>query len=105
MAYRQIICLANSKRPGGYCFAGKDLATGEWVRPVSGRNDRSIWSSEQKFANGKLPRLLDVVEVPIGAPFSMTSAPYQSENYSLETGEWARKGKFLGKKRLILLIL
>lgn len=93
MAYREIICLANSKRPGGYCFAGKDCSTGEWVRPISGRSKHSIWKSEQKFADGTIPRLLDIVEVPVTDKVSVSEAPYQAENYGLDSGPWIKKGK------------
>lgn len=32
---REIIILANSAKKGGHCVAGKDIKTGEWIRPVS----------------------------------------------------------------------
>ena len=38
----QIICLANSIRPGGRCIAGKDPNTGEWIRPVKDGTNRAI---------------------------------------------------------------
>ena len=33
--YRDIVILANSRRHDGRCIAGKDLATGEWIRPIN----------------------------------------------------------------------
>tara|TARA_R110001583_G_scaffold124593_1_gene276002 strand:- start:28471 stop:29088 length:618 start_codon:yes stop_codon:yes gene_type:complete len=35
MLAKQIVVLANSIKHGNHCVAGKCLATGEWVRPVS----------------------------------------------------------------------
>jgi hypothetical protein len=31
---RDILILANSRKNGGYCVAGKDVITNEWIRIV-----------------------------------------------------------------------
>ena len=39
IGYKTIICLANSRKKGGYCIAGKEIVnhqvTPKWIRPVS----------------------------------------------------------------------
>jgi len=35
MVHKNIVILANSRRHGAHCIAGKDLNTKEWVRPIT----------------------------------------------------------------------
>ena len=35
MFYKDIICLANSRKLNGRCVAGKDVTGNTWVRPLS----------------------------------------------------------------------
>lgn len=47
MATRRVVCLANSRRTGGRCIAGKELINGQfarWVRPVSGWENGDSWN-------------------------------------------------------------
>ncbi|MBD2199904.1 MULTISPECIES: dual OB domain-containing protein [Calothrix] len=88
----QIICLANSWKLGERCIAGINLATGQWVRPVSslypedGRVPRNM-----RIIQGKEPALLDILEIPLennGPDFG-----FESENLTIATGTWKRVGQ------------
>jgi len=81
---KRIVCLANSRKYGGRCVAGKtvlpDGRLGDWVRPVSSREYGTI-EAERRLSDGREPSLLDVLEVPVtrACPTS-----YQSENWLLD---------------------
>lgn len=64
----QVICLANSYKLGGRCFAGRmfrGTSIGPWVRPIGDRDGEQVLLSEIAFANGASPSLLDVVGLPL----------------------------------------
>jgi len=92
MAYtRTIICLGASRKHGGYCFAGKDINTGEWIRPVSNRADEEISHAECPPANGIRANLLDVLEIPFLRPIPHG---YQAENHLIDPSKkWTKKGE------------
>ena len=94
MPYRDIICLANSWREGGRCFAGKDVNTGEWIRPI-GKKPDAITIKEQTYKNrSTCPKLLDIVRVPLEPnKTSNPSIPYQTENYRISGESWEYAGK------------
>jgi len=80
----QIVALAKSWRDGGICFAGKDIVTKKWVRPVT--------------ASGAIPkditqniRLGDIVEINI-----TTACPslHQQENYYFSGNVWNKVGTY-----------
>ncbi|MCG2710804.1 MAG: hypothetical protein L6416_00475 [Candidatus Omnitrophica bacterium] len=66
---KRIVCLANSRKPGGRCVAGKELSStggiGQWIRPVSKREGQEISSKERQYENGGYAKLLDIIEIPI----------------------------------------
>lgn len=44
---RTIVCFANSRKPGGLCFAGKNLLDKKWIRPIKiGEHDSLLFSDE-----------------------------------------------------------
>ena len=77
----EIIILANSFRPGGYCMAGIDSRTGEWIRPIPRDGSRAIRMSVAEKIG-----LLDVVEIPFesGRPKDR----YQRENRFVASWNW-----------------
>jgi hypothetical protein len=93
-AIKQIICLANSRKRGGRCVAGKErLEDGRlsWVRPVSNRRDEEIAEREYKYADGGCPGLLDVIDVPVIGP---RPTGFQTENWLIRPkGTWVRRGR------------
>jgi hypothetical protein len=92
MAYtRTIMCLAASRKHGGYCFAGKDLRTGEWIRPVSNRPGEEISDAERTMADGQRAGLLDVLEISFLCP---VARDYQAENHLIDpTRKWKKNGQ------------
>ena len=77
---KQVVLFAISWRQGGYCVAGKDVKTKEWIRPVT--------------AAGPVPeeqvkglKLMDVVEMELG---SHVSVHHQSENYEMIDKPWKK---------------
>ena len=92
---KQIVCLANSRKRGGRCVAGKEMLAdgrfGGWLRPVSSREDEEVSERERCYADGEDPQLLDVIAVPILNPRPKT---YQRENWLLDPSRrWSRVGQ------------
>lgn len=86
----RIICLANSWKRKERCIAGIDLATGQWVRPVTDTPDGSVPRLTRLVASGE-PALLDLLEIPLAA----TGPDYgiESENRLILPGRWRRVGR------------
>ncbi len=87
---KRLVCLANSHKPGGRCVAGRELGGGGWVRPVSGGADPSVSTDAIAYRNGRQPKLLDVMDVPLLEP---TSSGHQRENWLLDPARrWVKVG-------------
>ncbi len=90
---KRIVCLANSRKDGGRCIAGKELMAdgrpGGWVRPVSDRADAAVNARERQYAagsgdgspDGAEPRVLDVLDVPLRRA---RPQGHQQENWLLD---------------------
>ena len=93
MNAKRIVCLANSRKLGGRCIAGRELVgegLGPWVRPVSGRADGAVSDMERRYSDGTEPKLLDIITVPV-----VRAVPhrYQAENWLLDhTWRWGCEG-------------
>jgi len=97
MAYvKRVVCLANSyKPPQGRCVAGIEvLANGKyggWIRPVSARETQEVSYSEYKYQNGDIPKLLDIIDVPL---LSAASHNHQTENHVIDAkAYWIKTGE------------
>lgn len=92
---KRIVCLANSRKPGGRCVAGIELSKGErvgWVRPVSGRKGQEVWLSERRYEDKSDPRVLDVVKVPLR---EARPKNHQRENWLVDSSTyWEKVGRF-----------
>ena len=93
---KRMVCLAYSRMPNGRCVAGRELRTdggpGGWVRPVAGGRDEGVTEKVSSYADGSLPRLLDVIDVPVTAP---RPEGHQRENWLLDPDRgWARVSRF-----------
>lgn len=65
---KQVICLANSIKNHGRCFAGKEIIhakPGEWIRPISNRSSEELSETERWYSGKIEPVLLDVVEISL----------------------------------------
>ena len=94
MSYtKNIVCLANSTKFSGSCFAGKEVVGnrfGAWIRPVSNRTGEEINSEEQALPDGNCPKLLDVVSVPLLEP---KPTHHQQENHLIDAHQrWGKVG-------------
>lgn len=92
---KRMVCLANSRKLGGRCVAGKELAsrtqTGKWIRPVSAGEQGGIRSVERRYIDGGEPRVLDVINVPL---LYAQPEDYQTENWLLDTTHsWVKIGR------------
>ena len=92
----RIACLANSRKFGGRCIAGKKMAPalgGHWVRPISARATEEVSEEERRYQNGSDPRVLDIIDVPSKVAHPRT---YQSENWVIEPEQpWELAGRLV----------
>jgi len=82
----EFLCLAVSRKMQGYCIAGIDIRSGEWVRPVNAFNFGEFCSREITVSGGgarssRLMRPLDTVSLHLDR-FSGNAG--QPENWILE---------------------
>ena len=92
---KRIVCLANSRKMGGRCVAGKEISEGahpgNWIRPVSCRENESVSERERCYADGNEPQPLDIIEVSFLGPQPKS---YQQENWLLNTSRrWRKTGR------------
>jgi hypothetical protein len=92
---KRIVCLANSRKMSGRCVAGYELADGrpgDWVRPVSSREHEEVALEEQRYENGDIPQLLDIIDIPLVAARPRL---HQPENWLLNPNfYWDKVGRF-----------
>ena len=92
---KRIVCLANSRKPGGSCIAGKELlpdgTTGSWIRPISNRPSQAVSDNELRYVDGSRPHVMDIIEVPV---ISKKPKEYQKENWLLDPDRsWNKVGE------------
>ncbi|HUV79614.1 MAG TPA: hypothetical protein VMW40_02120 [Candidatus Bathyarchaeia archaeon] len=91
MFYKEIICLANSRKWGGRCVAGKEDSTGEWIRPISNRVTGELRVSDIRYENRESVELLDIVEIPFE---QVQPETYQPENILISNQHWWKRGEY-----------
>lgn len=82
--YMRMLCLANSKKHGGLCIAGREIrhnAPGRWIRPVSARTHEEVLKTETRYTNGKYAEVLDVCDIAL---LGHQPRHYQQENWLLD---------------------
>jgi len=90
---KEIIVLAKSWKRSGYCIAGIDTETGNWVRIIT--DDASIQHAvteeDMRYENGTCPHVYDVVRIEC---IGHTPNHYQPENYTMDKSYfWRRVGQ------------
>lgn len=109
MNSKNIIILANSRRHNGHCIAGKDLTTGQWIRPINilcdghPRIDQSAFlpsDFEKLIGNPSGPSLLNCVRIGFGRSCPLY---YQPENIFIDGNPWVIQPSY-SPKNLIELI-
>ena len=84
MPTKRIVCLANSRKPGGRCVAGRELVDDRpeaWVRSVSAREHQAVSKGERQYQDGSDSMLLDIMDVPL---LEHRPEDYQQENWLLD---------------------
>lgn len=96
---KKIVCLANSFKIGGSCIAGREILGdgkfGGWIRPVSARSTGEVSSSECRYEDHTIPKLLDIIDVPL-----LKASPHnhQTENHVIDAKkQWVKTGEFRWK--------
>lgn len=91
--FKEIIVLAKSSKRGGYCIAGVDTETGEWIRPISDNSvkEGAVPREDIMYSNGKELEILDKVKIKIKSANPTESQP---ENYVYDSSEvWEKTGR------------
>lgn len=92
--FKDIICLANSRKLSGHCVAGREVSgksIGPWIRPVSAKKTGELSGLDVRFQDGKHPEMLDIIRIKFIRPISHG---YQTENHEIESSfYWEKKGK------------
>ncbi len=96
----EIICLANSRKYGGHCVAGYDLAGRRWLRPVSDTDTGTLERRDRICSDGTEPGLLDLLRLPLRGP---APRAHQPENWLLAPGRWQRRRSLSGRQAATLL--
>jgi ATP-dependent DNA helicase RecQ len=88
------VCLASSRKYGGFCIAGKDWTDdkiGDWIRPVSLQENGELGYDEILLDNGNFPQCLDVISISTNGA---APHPYQKENIRIaENSSWLWRGR------------
>lgn len=87
MPRRDIACLAASLKHGGYCYAGKDVDSGEWVRPVSDEPGHAITPYWRVVGKGDPARVGDVLRMNL---IEHRPSGCQTENHLNAEEHWRR---------------
>jgi ATP-dependent DNA helicase RecQ len=93
--FKDIICLAYSRKYSGHCIAGKEIAgnqIGGWIRPVSNRDCGELTRKHIIMHNGRTPGLLDIISVPLKKHCPQSC---QTENFGIDESQgWITRGVF-----------
>jgi len=87
--------LANSRRPGGTCFAGKEFAKGRsstWIRPVNAAHNGAVSGHDRLYEDGSHADLLDVVKVSLQEAKGMTPTQFNRRWKTLDYNRIAIEG-------------
>ena len=90
MTTKRIVCLANSRMPGGTCVAGCE-PDGRWIRPVTADPGRGVSFAERQCEDGSDIELLDILQVPLLEP---KPRGHHSENWLLDPDyRWVKQAR------------
>lgn len=81
---RKMLCLANSRKPGGRCVAGL-LPDGSWIRPVTATQGGSLTPAMCTLDKGRPVQALDVVRVGVA---KHEPRLHQPENWVITDKRW-----------------
>ena len=91
---KRVVCLANSRKGGDRCIAGRewvDETAGAWVRPIGDQENQAVSDLERQYRGGREPRVLDIIDIPLLEP---VPSRHQRENWTISPDRrWRRVGK------------
>jgi hypothetical protein len=91
---KTILCLANSRRPGGTCFAGKEFVAGKtsaWIRPINAAHNGAISAQDRLYRDRSHAELLDIVTVSLQQPKPHL---HHQEDHQIKSDEyWQKAGR------------
>ena len=90
---RSVVILANSIKQGEHCVAGKDIRTGEWIRPVTTPEGGALPREKVMVKNPYgifVAKPLQYVEMTFEKPAPI---PAQPENCLLAPRRWTQRFK------------
>ncbi len=83
---KTIVVFANSVKKHNHCVAGKDIETGEWIRPVSILQERELTSEQCTCDNSQESvKLLQKVKIYLAKHNRLENQP---ENYLISDNKW-----------------
>ncbi len=88
---RTMVILANSIKHKRYCVAGKDIRTGEWIRPVATANGEGLSKDCIAVENPYgtfMAKPLQIVEMDLGRHVPLVTQP---ENYLADGRRWRQR--------------
>lgn len=91
---KTILCLANSRRPGGHCFAGRELRNGKlggWIRPINAKHGNAVSDRDRQYADKSMADLLDIVSVPMLGP--RPQGHHQEDHQIQDEHYWTKIGR------------
>jgi hypothetical protein len=80
-----LLCLANSYKHGGHCFAGLRLDGGGWVRPVASATGAPLSHNQSLLRDGSSPQLFDLIRLGVSHHCPM---PHHPENWLIDGTHW-----------------
>lgn len=96
----EAVILTKSAKNGGYCVAGIDVQTSEWVRFVS-NDDTShgaLFNQDMQYEDGSYCEILDVVRIPI---LDNVPSEHQPENVLIDDEKYWEKTRALSIPELL----
>lgn len=95
MPTEAFVCLANSRKKGGRCLAGKALqnsAYTKWIRPVTEHPSEELQNHEHCLQTGEDVAIFDVLEIKLLNP---KPVQHQQENWLMDVSAPLKKKGFL----------
>ena len=97
MPAKRLVILANSVKKKQHCVAGREVLNGpngysygQWIRPVSRTGEGELTETDFAFENGDLPKVFDVVDVPLE---ECEGSAAQPENWFIDPNQfWVKVG-------------
>lgn len=89
MPIKRVVCFAASLKNKAYCYAGKDVADGRWVRPVSDEPGHGISALYRVVGKGDPAKVGDVLRMELGKDIPVD---WQTENIEHRKVFWRRVG-------------